>query len=96
MTRLHIRYARDQFPEDLIFQETANRQLFQGRYVLRHPFKGETNCQAGQQYQRSLPERFEREAQTLARLTGWKIQDIRKKMNLAQSQPTPWWRSLWR
>lgn len=96
ITRLHIRYARDQFPEDLMFQETANRQFFQGRYVLRHPFKGDMNCQAGQQYQRSLPERFERETQTLAKLTAWNIQDIRKKMNLAQSQPVPWWRSLWR
>ena len=95
ITRLHVRYTRDKFPEDLMFQETSNRQQFQGRYILRHPFTGEMKCEAAKDYQRSLKERFEQEAQTLAKLTGWKIQDIRKKINLAQSQPTAWWRSLW-
>jgi hypothetical protein len=52
-------------------------------------------CEAGQQYKRALPQRFEEEAQTLAKLTGWKIQDIRKKMNLAQNEPAPFWRNIW-
>jgi hypothetical protein len=95
ITRLHVRYSRDKFPEDLMFQETSNHQQFQGRYILRHPFTGEMNCPAGQEYQRSLTERFEQEAKTLAELTGWKIEDIRKKTNLAQSQPIPWWRNVW-
>jgi hypothetical protein len=95
ITRLHVRYTRDKFPEDLMFQETSNRQQFQGRYILRHPFTEEMNCPAGQEYQRSLTERFEQESQTLAKLTGWKIEDIRKKTNLAQSQPIPWWRNVW-
>ncbi|NEQ43037.1 MAG: DUF2330 domain-containing protein [Leptolyngbya sp. SIOISBB] len=38
ITRLHVRYTRDKFPEDLTFQETNNRRLFQGRYVMNHPF----------------------------------------------------------
>lgn len=95
ITRLHVRYTRDRFPEDLMFQETSNHQLFQGRYVLRHPFTGDLKCVAAQQYQKSLPARFEQEAQILAKLTGWNIQDIRKKTNVTQSQPTPWWRSIW-
>jgi hypothetical protein len=95
ITRLHVRYTRDKFPEDLMFQETSNRQQFQGRYVLRHPFKGEMKCEAGRQYQRSLKERLEQEAQTLAKLTGWDLQDIRKKTNVAQGQSRPWWRNLW-
>jgi hypothetical protein len=95
ITRLHVRYSRDKFPEDLMFQETSNRQQFQGRYILRHPFTGEMNCPAGQEYQQFLTERFEQEAQTLAQLTGWKIEDIRKKTNLAQSQSIPWWRNVW-
>ncbi|MDY6941359.1 MAG: DUF2330 domain-containing protein, partial [Cyanobacteriota bacterium] len=37
ITRLHVRYTRDKFPEDLQFQETGNRQNFQGRYIIRHP-----------------------------------------------------------
>lgn len=95
ITRLHVRYTRDKFPEDLMFQETSNRQQFQGRYVLRHPFTGEMQCDAGRQYQRTLKARFEQESQTLAKLTGWDIQDIRKKNNLAQDVSLPWWRKLW-
>lgn len=94
LTRLHVRYTRDKFPEDLMFQETANNQFFQGRYVLHHPFSGEAKCDAFKQYQRNLPRRFEQESQTLAKLTGWNIQDIRKKNNVV-SQPVPWWRKLW-
>ena len=95
ITRFHVRYTRDKFPEDLMFQETSNRQQFQGRYVLRHAFTGEMKCEAGRQYQKSLKARFEQEAQTLAKLTGWDIQDIRKKNNLAQAVSLPWWRDLW-
>jgi hypothetical protein len=95
LTRIHVRYTRDKFPEDLMFQETSNRQSFQGRYVLRHAFTGETNCTAGRQYKRTLPARFEQEAQTLAKLTGWSIQDIRKKLPTISSQSAPWWRNLW-
>ena len=95
ITRLHVRYTRDKFPEDLMFQATSNRQQFQGRYLLRHPFAGEMKCEAGRQYQRSLKARWEQEAQTLAKLTGWDIQDIRKKNNLAQGVSLPWWRNLW-
>jgi hypothetical protein len=95
ITRLHVRYTRDKFPEDLMFQETSNTQQFQGRYILRHPFNGEMKCQAGREYQRSLMQRFEQEAQTLAKLTEWKIQDIRKKTNVTSSQAAPWWRTIW-
>jgi hypothetical protein len=95
ITRLHVRYTRDKFPEDLVFHETSNQQNFQGRYVLTHPYKGEMSCSTGKQYQRSLPARFEKEAQTLAQLTGWNISDIRQKMNLLQPRPEQWWKKLW-
>jgi len=95
ITRLHVRYSRDKFPEDLMFQETSNREQFQGRYILHHPFTGEMKCEAGRQYQKSLSQRFEQESQTLAKLTGWKIQDIRKKTTISQSQPSPWWHNSW-
>ncbi|MGB8698370.1 MAG: DUF2330 domain-containing protein [Thermosynechococcaceae cyanobacterium] len=94
ITRLHARYTRDKFPEDLMFQETANQQTFQGRYILTHPFEGDLSCPAGRQYKRSLPARYENEAQTLAQLTGWKIETIRQKMNL-KPPAEPWWRRLW-
>ncbi|MGP1371697.1 MAG: DUF2330 domain-containing protein [Almyronema sp.] len=96
VTRLHVRYTRDKFPEDLVFQSTANQQFFQGRYILRHPYTGEIDCPAGEDYQRSLSERFEQEAQTLARLTGWDISEIRAKLPTpAIVTPEPWWRRLW-
>ncbi|MGK7908121.1 MAG: DUF2330 domain-containing protein [Synechococcus sp.] len=96
VTRLHVRYTRDRFPEDLMFQETSNHQTFQGRYVLRHPFEGAANCPAGQDYRQTLPERFEREAQTLARLTGWAIDEIRDRLPAVEEvEPEPWWRQLW-
>lgn len=98
ITRFHVRYTRDKFPEDLMFQETSNPQSFQGRYILRYPFTGEMKCDAGQQYKKSLSSRFEQESQNLAKLTGWNIQDIRKKNNSTQtqSQSIPWWQNIWR
>jgi hypothetical protein len=95
ITRLHVRYSRDKFPEDLMFQETNNREFFQGRYVLRHAYMGEATCPAGRAYRRSLPRRFEQEAQTLARLTGWNIQSIRDKLPRIQVQFFPLWQRLW-
>jgi hypothetical protein len=92
ISRLHVRYTRDTFPEDLIFLQTANREQFQGRYVLQYPFEGSVKCEAGKEYKRSLPKRFEQEAQTLAQLTNRNIQDIRKKMKLSVGDLTY---SLW-
>jgi len=80
LTRLHVRYDGDHFPEDLVFQETADRTNFQGRYVLRHAWTGDTLCAEAIRYRASLRERREREAQTLATLTGWDINTIRRDM----------------
>ncbi|AKG19998.1 DUF2330 domain-containing protein [Calothrix sp. 336/3] len=94
ITRLHVRYTRDKFPEDLIFHATSNRENFQGRYVLQHPYTGEAKCQAGREYKRTLNRRFEQEAQTLAKLTNWNIQDIRQKMKLKGQVSISWWQNL--
>src|SRR5262249_40144843 len=66
-------------PEDLVFQETSDQENFQGRYVLRHRWTGSASCEAGVRYRRDLTTATEREAQTLANLTGWRIEDIRRK-----------------
>src|SRR4249920_1829826 len=68
VTRLHVRYDAQSFPEDLVFMETKDRTNFQGRYVLRHPWQGKSECDAAQKYQASLPARFKREAVNLAYL----------------------------
>lgn len=80
ITRLHVRYDQGHFPEDLMFQETADSANFQGRYVLRHPYTGPAKCEAAKGYRKSLKVRFEAEAENLARLTGWDIAQIRAKM----------------
>jgi hypothetical protein len=100
VTRLHVRYDRADFPEDLVFQETGDRQNFQGRYVLRHPWDGAERCDAAREYRRQLPVRLDREAQTLASLTGWPIADIRERMRLPRQAESParelrWWERLW-
>jgi hypothetical protein len=100
ITRLHLRYDAEHFPEDLVFQETADRQNFQGRYILRHPWKGNDRCEEATLYRRELPKRFDREAQTLASLTGWEINKVRGKMNLKAEAPPkedePWWKAIWK
>ncbi|HKW54783.1 MAG TPA: DUF2330 domain-containing protein [Stellaceae bacterium] len=80
VTRLHVRYDAAHFPEDLSFMETRDRESFQGRYVLRHPWHGAANCSAGDQYWASLEPRFAREADTLADLTGWSPERIGAQM----------------
>jgi hypothetical protein len=97
LTRLHVRYDAAHFPEDLVFQETADRTNFQGRYVLRHPWAGADTCEAAARYRTELTRRQEEEVRTLASLTGWPIADIRAKVPAA-SAPAPeksWWRKLW-
>jgi len=80
VTRLHVRYDAKSFPEDLIFLETKDRSNFQGRYVLRHPFKGTASCEAGKQYRAGLPNRFRQEARNLSDVTGWSRHEIEAKM----------------
>ncbi len=98
LTRLHVRYDAAHFPEDLSFQETSDRNNFQARYILRHPWTGTDECPAATTYRRQLRERYEREAQTLATLTGWDIAKIRRAMNLAalpDGEDRKWYQRLW-
>ena len=102
VTRLHVRYDAEHFPDDLAFQSTGDRQNFQGRYVLRHPWDGEATCEEAQRYFDGLPKRRDDEAKTLANLTGWSIGEIRDRIGLATpepveppAEPKPWWKRLW-
>jgi hypothetical protein len=100
ITRIHVRYTRDKFPEDLMFQETGNQENFQGRYVMNHPFKGNVSCEAGRKYQQALRPRLEKEASNLANLTGWSIRDIYSKIEFPSTRiepdsTTPFWRNVW-
>ncbi len=70
-TRLHVRYTRDKFPQDLLFQVTPNSENFQARYVTRHPAQGDLSCSAGADYRESLENRRRNEVDELAALAGW-------------------------
>jgi hypothetical protein len=98
VTRLHVRYDNAHFPEDLVFQETADKSNFQARYVLRHPWKGGQTCSAATDYRRTLVERRSREAGQLASLTGWTLADIRKKMgpDAPVGPESAWYERLWK
>ncbi len=103
VSRLHVRYDAAHFPEDLVFQTTGDRQSFQGRYVLQHPFTGSLDCDAGRTYRQSLDARRREEARTLASLTGWDPAEIQSKMGFdGQGNPptpandTPWWKTIWK
>jgi len=100
VTRLHVRYDEGHFPEDLVLQETADKTNFQGRYVLRHPWTGDEDCQHARDYRAGLAKRRHAEARNLARLTGWRLDAIRQRMAVAGdwSKPedrTSWWQRLW-
>lgn len=95
LTRLHLRYTADSFPEDLMLQETGDRQNFQTRYVLRHPFPVAPGaCEAARAYEQQLDRRRQRDAEALAELTGWQLGEIRQRMDL-RAPSRPWWGSLW-
>ena len=93
LTRLHVRYTPEEFPEDLMFRTTNNRDNFQGRYVLQRPFEGELTCAEGEAYVRGVRERREEEAKRLANLTGWDVAEIRAQVGDFDPAVTvaPWW-----
>ena len=105
LTRLHVRYDAEHFPEDLVFTETRDRDNFQGRYILNHPYTGEIKCETAKGYVDGVRQRRDNEAQNTARLTGWSIEDVRKKMGpspLKEPAPAtppasdPWWKQIWK
>ena len=106
LTRLHVRYDAAHFPEDLVFQETRDRQNFQGRYILRHAFTGSLACPEAEAYVNMVRERREQQVTTTARLTGWGADEVRRKLErealpaVAAPSPSPtpdaWWKGIWK
>ena len=96
VTRLHVRYDAEHFPEDLVFQQTADQANFQGRYILRHPWTGRGQCPEAVQYEEQLKARHRTEAETLAHLTGWNLADISKKMSIEVKPEEAWYKDIFR
>jgi hypothetical protein len=69
-TRLHFRYNRNSFPQDLMFQVTPNKENFQARYIITHPATGNLTCEEGKKYLQELKTRRKNELKELTVLTG--------------------------
>jgi len=105
VTRLHVRYDAESFPEDLKFKQTGDRQNFQGRYILRHAFDGEMECPEAEKYKQEVNKRKETEIKTLANLTGWETKYIRTKIKASgkgdffpldkPKKKVDWWNKIW-
>ena len=105
VTRLHVRYDAESFPEDLKFHQTGDRQNFQGRYILRHPYEGDMKCDAAQGYKRQVNDRIDRDIKTLANLTGWERSYIETKIDnygkggkfdlKEKPKKNDWWNRIW-
>lgn len=77
-TRLHVRYDRSNFPQDLDFQETPNQENFQARYVMQIAVKESMDCAEASDYIRKVKYRRADELKELERLTGWKASNFAK------------------
>jgi len=100
LTRLHLRYDKDHFPEDLAFQVTADRENWQARYVLHHPYAGTDECPQLAAYRRTVWDRRKKEAENYCDLTGARLEDVRQRMGVAADGSTTaesatWWERLW-
>tara|TARA_B100000676_G_C18062817_1_gene838926 strand:+ start:873 stop:2351 length:1479 start_codon:yes stop_codon:yes gene_type:complete len=71
-TRLHIRYNRKTYPQDLAFIETKNKENFQCRYVLRNPAKiKDESCDKVLPYYQKVLDRRNIELDNLEDITWW-------------------------
>src|SRR4029450_3319837 len=97
VTRLHTRYDEAHFPADLTFQETEDRANFQGRFVIRHPYKGQETCPEMTNYLRELTPPQDKQAQTLADLTGWSLASIQSRMPAVTAPAqAKWYQQIWK
>ncbi len=96
VTRLHLRYDGETFPDDLKFIETGDRTNYQGRYIMRHAWEGEANCAAATDYFKMVEDRNIIAGNHLANLTGWNRQEIASSMGVVEIPEQKWWKRLWK
>jgi len=101
LTRLHLRYDAKHFPEDLLFHETGDRENWQARYIIHHPYAGNEECEERKAYLLSVWERRKKEAANYAYLTGADEVAVRQRMGVrddwsAGEETLNWWERLWR
>ncbi|TND04101.1 MAG: hypothetical protein FD123_3872, partial [Bacteroidetes bacterium] len=72
-TRLHVTYDRANFPQDLQFQETPNKENYQARYVIHYPPNSKFDCKKSNGYLVELQRRRQEELNNLVALAGWDV-----------------------
>lgn len=87
-TRLHFRYNRNSFPQDLMFQVTPNTLNYQARYIITHPATGDFNCAAGKKYLQDLKARRKKELMELTTLTGTNINNWQDEATAKNDEET--------
>lgn len=87
-TRLHFRYNRKSFAQDLMFQVTPNTETFQARYVITHPATGNFTCEAGKKYLQELKKRRKLELSELMALTGTNISNWQEDASAGNDEET--------
>ena len=101
LTRLHIRYDARHWPEDLLLQETGDRENWQARYVIHHPYPGNEECAERKPYLQTVWKRRQSEAANYAALTGADADHVRRRMGVrdnwsAGEEALNWWERIWR
>jgi hypothetical protein len=101
LTRLHLRYDREHFPEDLQFQVTADRENWQARYVLHHPYSGTDECPQLAAYRKTVWDRRHKEAVNYCDLTGARMDEVKTRMGVGANWSQPhetqmWWERIWK
>ncbi|MGB4844856.1 MAG: DUF2330 domain-containing protein, partial [Ferruginibacter sp.] len=87
-TRLHFRYNRKSFPQDLTFQVTPNTENYQARYIITHPASVDFNCAAGKKYLLDLKQRRKKELMELTYLTGTNINNWQEEAMAKNDEET--------
>jgi hypothetical protein len=82
ITRLHAKYDRASFPEDLVLQATSDHTPWQSRAILRPEWRGDCGCEQGRHYVASLPARRQSQALALANSAGWNLAATRARMGV--------------
>jgi len=101
LTRLHLRYDARHFPEDLQFQVTADRENWQARYVINHPYRGSDDCPEMESYHKRVWSRRAREAENYCELTNSSLDQTRVKMGVGENwseadEALVWWQRFWK
>lgn len=85
ITRMHLRYDRANFPQDLLFQATPDKSNFQGRYVMHIPAKGSMDCEKAEEYLDKLALRRQTELKSLNQLTDWPTEQFAGYIHTARN-----------